>query len=152
MKNKKKAIIQIVMLIVVVLVVYIVGDKWYYSQRNLTDLSKEPLKELEFQPNVDIALTEEGIDKLIELLEEAKVTGKFKANISEEWELDYVISFKHPTKSNKDFVFAIRSNDGEEVISIWSDLVWIAPSKYSVDNLSLVTGIEEIKSEYSVEF
>ena len=152
MKIKKKEIIQSAILIVVVLAVYIGGDKWYYSERYLAEISKKPLEELEFQPNEDIALTEEGIEKLIELLEEAKVTGKLNANISEEWELDYVISFKHPTNSNKDFVFVIRSNDGEEMISMWSDLVWIAPSKYSVENLSLVAVIEEIKSEYSVEF
>ena len=152
MKIKKKEMIQSAILIVVVLVVYIGGDKWYYSQRSLAEISKKPLEELEFQPNEDIALTEEGIEKLIELLEEAKVTGMRITNLSDEAEWNYVISFTYPEDSDMDFTFVIRSDDGKEEISIWSDLVWIAPSKYSVDNLSLVAGIEEIKSEYSVEF
>ena len=150
MRNKKKEIIQIALLFVVVLVVYIVGDKWYYSQRNLTDLSKEPLKELEFQPNEDLELTDEGIEKLIELLEETKVTGLYNTSISEEWELDYLISFNHPEDSDKDFIFVIRSDDGEEELWIWSDDVWIAPNYYSVNNQSLVAAIEELISEYSV--
>ena len=150
MKIKKKEMIQIALLFVVVLAVYIGGDKWYYSQRSLAEISKKPLEELEFQPNEDIALTEEGIEKLIELLEKTKVTGMRITNLSDEAEWNYVISFTYPEDSDMDFTFVIRSDDGKEEISIWSDLVWIAPNKYSVDNLSLVDDIEKIISEYSV--
>jgi len=169
--------IQSAILIVVVLAVYIGGDKWYYSERYVADLSKKPLEELEFRYIVEqlkeelpedkeqlklsdymrltdnYELTEEGIEQLINLLEKTEVTGIRNENSIKDLEWDYSISFSHIAYSNKNFSFYIKRNEatGEEVIYITSDHVWFTPDYYSVDNQSLVAGIEEIISEYSVQ-